>query len=174
MYHHAFTYVHALTSSVSAASAPSDRSFATVLAIPWLLAMCNAVCRVSVCQRRTHSHTSVPCNPPITNPPPLPLPSLPLRSALPPSLSLRHAAPDTLCSHPSHHTRSQPRLVPYLRVEGAGELGRLHKLRRRLLVPVAACLHQGRAAHLYVCVQMRDSMHAMRVEGRRTAKVERE
>ena len=38
VYHHVFTYAHALTWSVSAASAPTDSSFATVPASPFLLA----------------------------------------------------------------------------------------------------------------------------------------
>ena len=38
VYHHVFTYAHALTLSVSAASAPNDSSFATVPASPFSLA----------------------------------------------------------------------------------------------------------------------------------------
>ena len=38
VYHHVFTYAHALTLSVSAASAPTDSSFATVPASPFSLA----------------------------------------------------------------------------------------------------------------------------------------
>ena len=37
-----FTYGHGLTTSLSAASAPSDRSFATVHTSPFSLATCNA------------------------------------------------------------------------------------------------------------------------------------
>ena len=39
---YAFVYVHALTLSVSAASAPCNRSFATVPASPFAQAKCNA------------------------------------------------------------------------------------------------------------------------------------
>ena len=48
----------------------------------------------------------------------------------------------------------------YLQVKGAGELGRLHELRRRCFMSVATRQTQGRGAVLYVFVECLHMMHA--------------
>ena len=110
---------------------------------------------------------------PAPPPPPLPLPFAPPSPPLPQPLPLPRSrsacsfatAPDPPpCQHPSHHTPSLTRLVRYLQVQGARELGRLHQLRRRSLVLVGARQPQGRAAPLYVCVR-KCVTSCMRVRG---------
>ena len=169
VYDHVLMHVHALTSSLRAASAPSDTSCATVPARPFSLAQCKAERIPYLSCKDTHTSTSVPCAPPPT-PLPLPLPPPPLPPALIPLPRSRSAcsfatAPDPPpCPHPSHHTPSLTRLVRYLQVQGARELGRLHQLRRRSLVLVGARQPQGRAAVLYVCVR-KCVTSCMRVRG---------
>jgi len=122
----------------------------------------------------------VPCAPP-PRPFLFPYPPPPLPPALIPLPRSRSAcsfatAPDPPpCPHPSHHTPSLTRLVRYLQVQGARELGRLHQLRRRSLVLLGARQPQGRAAVLYVCVR-KCVTSCMRVRGggRRTATAQRE
>ena len=107
---------------------------------------------------KIHTHARQGPAPPPT-PLPLPFPPPPFTPALIPLPRSRSAcsfatAPDPPpCPHPSHHTPSLTRLVRYLQVQGARELGRLHQLRRRSLVLVGARQPQGGASVLYVCVR---------------------
>ena len=173
VYDHVLMHVHALTSSLRAASAPCDTSCATVPARPPSLALCKAERLLSFPQplscKDTHTSTSVPCAPP-PRPCLFPYPPPPFPPALIPLPRSRSAcsfatAPDPPpCPHPSHHTPSLTRLVRYLQVQGARELGRLHQLRRRFFVLVGARQPQGRAAVLYVCVR-KCVTSCMRVRG---------
>ena len=176
VYDHVLMHVHFLTLSLRAASAPSDRSCATVPARPPSLALCKAERISDLSCKDTHTSTSVPCAPPRPflfpyPPPPLPPALIPLprsRSAC----SFATAPDPPPCPHPSHHTPSLTRLVRYLQVQGARELGRLHQLRRGCFVLVFARQPQGRAAVLYVCVCANASQHACMCVGcRRTSKV---
>ena len=118
VYDHVLMHVHALTSSLRAASAPSDTSCATVPARPFSLALCKAERIFDLYCKDTHTSTSVPCAPP-----PRPFlfpypPSPPPRPDTPPSLSLclffrDRPRPTSLPAPLTPHTLPDPpRAVP--------------------------------------------------------------
>ena len=117
VYDHVLMHVHALTSSLRAASAPSDTSCATVPARPHRLAVCKAERSKAPC-KDTHTSTSVPCAPPHAPSSSLTPPSPPPRPDTPPSLSLclffrDRPRPTSLPAPLTPHTLPDPpRAVP--------------------------------------------------------------
>ena len=102
-------HAHALTVSSSAAFAPSDSSFATVPARPFLLATCNAVCFSKPCQEARARSRQCPEYPPL--PPPLDHPPLSLSGSA--VLPRPHSLPAPLTVLLTPHTLSTaPRALP--------------------------------------------------------------
>ena len=117
VYDHVLMHVHALTSSLRAASAPCDTSCATVPARPSSLALCKAERLLSVSCKDIHTQARQ-CPAPPPTPLPLPFTSPPPRPDTPPSLSLclffrDRPRPTSLPAPLTPHTLPDPpRAVP--------------------------------------------------------------